>query len=97
MMKKKIFVCCGTGIATSTVVVKKVEELLKTEGINFNLVQGRVSEAPAHVRSNKPDIIISTSDISGDVGNTPVVSGRPFLTGIKIDEAKQEIIDTLKK
>ena len=31
--KKRVLVACGTGIATSTVVCKRVEDLLKNNGI----------------------------------------------------------------
>lgn len=96
MKKKKIYVCCGTGIATSTMIAKKVSQALKDNGIQHEISQGTVNNAPSFVRSNKPDAIVSSADISGDVGETPVFSGRPFLTGINKQPIIDELVKTLK-
>jgi len=37
MAKKKILVACGTGVATSTVVVNKVKESLAARGLDVTV------------------------------------------------------------
>ena len=46
--QKLILVACGTGIATSTVVCKKVEDLIKANGINARVIQCKISEVPGY-------------------------------------------------
>ena len=41
--QKVILVACGTGIATSTVVCKKVEDLIKANNINARVIQCKIS------------------------------------------------------
>lgn len=96
MKKKRIYVCCGTGIATSTVIRKKVEEILKQNKINYSIQQYKVVEVPSKVQVLKPDIIISSTPINGNIGDVPVVLGRAFLTGIGKDKVVEEILDILK-
>lgn len=45
-MAKKILVSCGTAVATSTVVAKKVEETLKEKGYDVVVEQCKASEVP---------------------------------------------------
>lgn len=41
MKRKRIYVCCGSGIATSTVIAKKVKDALDKEGIPYIVDQLR--------------------------------------------------------
>lgn len=95
MNRKRIYVCCGTGIATSTVIVKKVSEFLKENNIQFDISQCIVSDVPSKVANKKPDVVISSTTISADLGDVPVVLGRSFLTGIGRDKTKQELREIL--
>lgn len=95
MDKKRIYVCCGTGIATSTVISKKVSEFLNENNIQFDISQGIVSDIKAKVDNKKPDLVISSTTISADLGDVPVILGRSFLTGIGVDKTKEEIKEAL--
>lgn len=95
MKPKRIYVCCGTGIATSTVIVKKLTEFLKTQGIANEISQYIVSDIPSKVKNRQPDLIVSSTQISGDVGTTPIVLGRAFLTGIGKEKMYAEILEKL--
>ena len=44
MAEKIVLVACGTGIATSTVVCQRVENLLKTNGVSAKVIQCKISE-----------------------------------------------------
>jgi PTS system galactitol-specific IIB component len=79
---KKILVACGTAIATSTVVAKKLEELLKARGLNVKIDQCKASEVPT--RAAEYDVIVSTTEVTGTAGK-PLVRTLSFLTGIGID------------
>ena len=95
MDKKRIYVCCGTGIATSTVISKKVSEFLNENNIQFDISQGIVSDIKAKVDNKKPDLVISSTTISADLGDVPVILGRSFLTGIGVDKTKEVIKEAL--
>lgn len=79
---KKILVACGTGIATSTVVAKKLEELLRARGLEVAVDQCKASE----VTSKAPgfDLIVATTQVP-DVPGVPSIRTLSFLTGIGID------------
>ncbi|MBP1040275.1 PTS sugar transporter subunit IIB [Vagococcus sp. BWB3-3] len=95
MNRKRIYVCCGTGIATSTVITKKVSEFLDDEQIQYDISQYIVSDIPSKVANKKPDLVISSTTISADLGDVPVILGRSFLTGIGKDQTKAEILAIL--
>jgi PTS system galactitol-specific IIB component len=94
-MTKKILVACGTAIATSTVVAKKIEKLCKDQGIDCLLVQCKATEAISKARTLQPDVIVSTIELP-DITQVPVINGRPFLTGVDLEETVQALLDTLK-
>lgn len=95
MNKKRIYVCCGTGIATSTVIAKKVSEFLDQNNVQYDISQYIVSDIPSKVANRKPDIVISSTTVNADLGDVPVILGRSFLTGIGKDKTKQEIKEIL--
>lgn len=57
---KHILLCCGTGVATSTVVNKKLEEELKRRGFGgqFEITQCKAVEVPS--KSPNFDLCVST-------------------------------------
>lgn len=95
MAKKKILVACGTAIATSTVVAKKIEKVCKENGVDCMTVQCKATEAVSKARTLKPDVIVGTCQIPGDPG-VPVVNGRSFLTGISLQDTIDELLKILK-
>ncbi|MCM3788733.1 PTS sugar transporter subunit IIB [Domibacillus sp. 8LH] len=91
-MAKKILVSCGTAVATSTVVAKKVEETLKSKGYDVVVEQCKASEVP--YKAAGADVIVTTTPIS-DAGSTPVIQTISFLTGVGIDTDIEKIIQYL--
>jgi PTS system galactitol-specific IIB component len=91
---KKILVACGTAIATSTVVAKKLEEKLRALGIDVKIDQCKTSEVAA--RAAGYDLVVSTTEV-GDTAGKPVVRTLSFLTGIGIDADIQKIAKLLGK
>lgn len=90
MSIKKLLIMCGTGIATSTVVVNKVKDWLNKEGLKdkVKIYQGKIAEEIS--RFDNYDIIISTT-IVPDEYKEKVINGIPLLTGIGVDEMYSKI------
>ena len=91
---KRTLVACGTAIATSTVVAKGIEEILKERGIQVITRQCKASE----VRSLAGDehLIVATIPVPSDLG-VPVIQTLAFLTGIGKEEVIEQIISELQK
>lgn len=88
----RILVACGTAIATSTVVAKKLEERLKARGINATIDQCKASEVGA--RAAAYDLIVSTTEID-DAKGKPYIRTLSFLTGVGIDADVENIVRLL--
>ncbi|MER2106601.1 MAG: PTS sugar transporter subunit IIB [Solibacillus sp.] len=91
-MAKKILVSCGTAVATSTVVAKKIEDILKQKGIDAKVEQCKASEVPS--KASGVDLIVTTTPVQG-YGDTPVIQTLSFLTGVGIDSDMDKIISYL--
>jgi PTS system galactitol-specific IIB component len=91
-MKKKILVACGTAVATSTVVAKKLEEKLRARGIEVQIDQCKASEVPGKAAGY--DLIVSTTEVT-DTKGKPIVRTLSFLTGIGIDADIAKIVKLL--
>ncbi|NTW72215.1 MAG: PTS sugar transporter subunit IIB [Eubacteriaceae bacterium] len=95
-MTKKILVACGTAIATSTVVAKQIEKLCKEAGIDFITMQCKDEEVVSKAKTFKPDVIVCTTQVPEGTG-IPVIDGRPFLTGVNLQETITDLMEVLKK
>ncbi|OIJ12578.1 PTS galactitol transporter subunit IIB [Anaerobacillus alkalilacustris] len=94
MMKKNILIACGAGIATSTVVNDAVNTICVENGIEANLIQIKITEVGGYV--DTADLLISTTIVQKEYP-FPVINARAFLTGMGLDEIKDEILQELKK
>jgi PTS system galactitol-specific IIB component len=92
MAKKRVLVACGTGIATSTVVTLKIQEALKANNIDADVVQCKVSEVPMKV--DGADLVVTTTEYTND--KVPVIRGLSFLTGIGMEKDLEKIVEILK-
>jgi PTS system galactitol-specific IIB component len=90
---KKILVACGTAIATSTVVAKKLEAELQKRGIDVKIDQCKASEVGAKVGGY--DLVVSTTEVD-DARGKPIVRTLSFLTGIGIDKDVETIVRLLR-
>ncbi|MBO7698174.1 MAG: PTS sugar transporter subunit IIB [Erysipelotrichaceae bacterium] len=88
---KRILLCCGTGVATSTVVNKKVEGELKARGHNdFTISQCKAAEVPS--KSGNFDLCVTTVPLSYKC-DCPIV----VATGIIINRGTKEIYDAIEE
>ncbi len=89
---KKILVCCGAGVATSTLVAVKLEEQLKTRGYEAQCAHCKVMEVAGV--ADRYDLLITNVAMEHNV-DIPVVAGLPFITGIGEEAALEDVIKKL--
>ncbi len=89
MKELNILVVCGTGIATSTVVARKLEEKLAERGFKVKTRQCKASEVEARLEG--VDLIVTTTPVPENLG-VPVVRTLAFLTGVGEEDAIDEIV-----
>lgn len=94
MNKVRVLVACGAGIATSTIVMKKVEDLFKANNIPANIIQIKIVEAKS--KEDEADMLISTTMLPTEY-QIPAIKAMAFLTGIGQEKVEAEIIETAKK
>ncbi|GIN19465.1 MAG TPA: PTS galactitol transporter subunit IIB [Bacillus bacterium] len=94
-MKKHIVIACGAGLATSTMILKKVEELLEGTGINYTITQCQIYELDSY--DGKADLFVTSMKIDETKYKTPIVVGTPFLVGINEEAVKEKITQILLK
>ncbi|MDN6139990.1 MAG: PTS sugar transporter subunit IIB [Tetragenococcus koreensis] len=94
MRKIKVLVACGAGIATSTVVTQKVEELFKNNEMQADVEQIKISQAAS--KQDSADMLISTTVLPQEY-RIPAIKAMSFLTGIGTEETEKEIIETAKQ
>ena len=90
-MEKTVVIACGAGLATSSMVRDKIEEVLSENNIRANIIQTTLLEG----YDDKADIFITTMKINSDY-TTPVVHGSAFLTGINEETVIEQIVGILK-
>lgn len=91
---KKILVACGAGIATSTVALNKLKDILKAKEVldKVTLSQCTIAELPN--KSGDYDLVITTSNFTQNL-NIPVVKGLSFITNIGVNKTVDEILEKL--
>lgn len=93
---KLVLVACGTALATSTVVAKKIEQIALENGIECRTVQAKAVDVFKKYEELSPDVIVCTCQIEGNI-EVPVINGRAFLTGINLQSTIDQLIEILKK
>lgn len=95
MMKKRVVIACGAGLATSTMILEKVKEILDEAGIDYSLSQSQIYELDSY--DGRADLFVTSMKIDETKYKTPIVVGTPFLIGMNEEEAKQKILEILSK
>ena len=93
MKQNKILVSCGTAVATSTVVARKIEEKLEVAGLKVIVTQCKASEVPSKL--DGVDLIVTTTSVP-DTGDIPVIQTLSFLTDTGIESDIEKIISYIK-
>lgn len=90
---KTILVCCGTAVATSTVVAEAIEEAMKERGIRVVLRQCKATEVPSLI--DDVDLVVSTTPLPKGLSK-PAITTLAFLTGIGREEVLEQIAGHLQ-
>ncbi|RYL87808.1 PTS sugar transporter subunit IIB [Sporolactobacillus sp. THM19-2] len=93
MAKKRVLVACGAGIATSTVLVDRVEKLFKKNHIDAEIVQCKITEVKSKQRD--ADLIVS-STILPTKYEIPAVVATAYISGINMEAMDEKILGYLK-
>lgn len=93
MAKLKVLVACGAGIATSTVVMKRVEDLFKSNNIDVDILQIKIAEAKA--READADLLITTTFLPGEF-SIPAIKAMGYLTGINADKVDEQVLEAAR-
>lgn len=91
---KTIIIACGSGIATSTMIARSVEEILNDGNIPHAIIQCSIPEIESY--ESGADLIISTSQLQREY-SIPSVVGIGFITGKGVEETTKEILQVLSK
>ena len=91
---KKVIVACGGAVATSTVAANAIRELCAAHNIPVEILQIRINEIENQL--DGVDLIVTTMRVKKDFGK-PYVNGMPFLSGVRVEETEQKILDVLQK
>jgi len=89
----KIIVACGSGVATSTVIASKVEDILKRNGLKGEIIQCSLSEVSNNL---KGVALVVTSMGRLEAKDVPVIVALPYITGIGIEEIDKKIENVLR-
>lgn len=91
---KKILVACGAGIATSTVVCNKVENLIKDNNIEAEVIQCKIAEVAS--KQDDADLIVSTTILPTSY-RIPAIIATAYITGINAKALDEKILNELRK
>lgn len=91
---KRVIVACGSGVATSQTVASKVADLLEERGIMADVEAVDIKSLDLYIKTC--DVYVSITPTTTSDFDVPVISGIPFLTGVGIDEALEEVIKAIK-
>ena len=85
----KIVIACGSGVATSTMIAAKVDDLLERLNVKAQVVQISLNEVESHL--NGATMIVTAMgrlEVDSDV---PVVVALPYITGLGGETTDAEI------
>lgn len=92
LRKKTVLVACGAGIATSTVVCDRLEELIEKKNLNAQVIQCKIGEVAS--KEKEADLIISTTILPKQY-SIPAIRSMAYVTGIDEEELDEEVIRIL--
>ena len=90
--KLRIFIACGSGVATSTVAAERVKEICAREKISAEVVKGQMTDVA--IAAKNYDIILTASNFRGEL-EVPCLSVIAFISGIKEEETEAKLVQLL--
>ncbi|EOI58580.1 PTS sugar transporter subunit IIB [Enterococcus gilvus] len=93
MRKVKVLVACGAGIATSTVVMKRIEDLMKDNHIDADVQQIKIAEAVS--KQEGADMLISTTILPTQY-KIPAITALGYISGVGADKLDEKILEMVR-
>ena len=93
---KRIVVCCGNAINTSTIIEMNLKEFLDTQDFDYEIIKCMISELDSHIQGKDVDLIVSNGRLGKEDLNIPIVVGMGYITGIGVDKINEKILEVLK-
>ncbi|MCD2346909.1 PTS sugar transporter subunit IIB [Clostridium guangxiense] len=95
MLKRKvILVACGAGIATSTIVCERIEELIKKNKLNARVLQCKISEV--YSLEKEADLLLSTTLLPTNY-SIPAIRAMAYISGEGMEELDEKIIKVINE
>lgn len=92
--KLKIIIACGSGVATSTLAARAVQEVCDENDFNVNIETCGIREIDQY--TDNADIILTTCRYDKSLP-CPVMSVTSFVTGINTEKTKMELVKRLQE
>ena len=89
----KVVVCCGSGVASSTVAQEKVRAIAKKNNIPIDIHTGSIQDIQNVAKQY--DVVLTTANFKGEL-DKPHMSVFPLISGVKRAQCEQELVDMLK-
>ena len=86
---KRIFVACGSGVATSQTVASKISSMCEDNGVEVIVEAVDIKSLESII--DQCDIYVSIVSSGANNWNVPTINGIPFLTGIGMDEEFEKL------
>lgn len=86
---KKIFVACGSGVATSQTVASKIGNMCEDEGLDVSVEAVDIKSLESII--DQCDIYVSIVSSGANNFDVPTISGIPFLTGMGMEEEFEKL------
>lgn len=86
---KKVFVACGSGVATSQTVASKIKNMCEDASIPVSVEAHDIKSLENII--DQCDIYVSIVSKGKSSWNKPTINGIPFLTGVGIDEEFEKL------
>ena len=86
---KRIFVACGSGVATSQTVASKISSICEDNGLEVIVEAVDIKSLESII--DQCDIYVSIVSSGANNWNVPTINGIPFLTGIGMDEEFEKL------
>lgn len=91
---KRIFVACGSGVATSQTVASKIQSMCEDEGLDVSVEAVDIKSLESII--DQCDIYVSIVSDNADEWDVPIIKGIPFLTGVSMDEEFEKLKELIE-
>lgn len=90
----KVFVACGSGVATSTIAAEAIKLAAKEAGVSIELHKGTIAEVPS-AQANV-DVVFTTANYRKPL-DKPYMSVFGLVSGVNADKTKAGVMKLLKE